>query len=164
MAQENTVLKQKLTHKGFWNFKEFYEFCFDWLQNEGWYLAEKEYKEKISAIGKNVEIKWEATKEITDYFKYKLKLNWQVLGLVDAEVEEEGKKIKTNKGEVKITFEAILMKDYESKWEDKPIWKFLRGTYDKYIIKTTAEEQAAKLIGDTNELIGQVKAFLNLGK
>ena len=164
MAQENTVLKKKLTHKGYWSFKDFYEFCFDWIQDNGYFLSEKEYKEKISAMGKNVEIKWEATKEVTDYFKYQIKLNWQVLGLVEAEVEEEGKKIKTNKGEVKISFEAVLIKDYESKWENKPIWKFLRGTYDKYIIKTTAEEQAAKLIGDTNELIDQIKAFLNLGK
>lgn len=164
MAQENTILKKKLKHKGFWSFKDFYEFCFGWFQDNGFYLAENEYVEKITPIGKNIEIKWEATKKITDYFQYKIKLAWQISGLVEAEVEEEGKKIKTNKGEIKLTFEAILVKDYESKWEDRPIWKFLRGTYDKYIIRTTSEEQEGKIVDETNELIDQIKAFLNLGQ
>ena len=164
MAQENTILKQKLKHKGFWSFKDLYDFCFSWLQDNGYQIAEKEYEEKISGSDKNVKIKWEATKEVTDYFRYKIKLGWGILGMSEAEAEMEGKKIKTNKGEVKIDFEAVLVKDYESRWEQKPIWKFLRGTYDKYIIRTTAEEQAGKLAKDTNELIAEVKAFLNLGK
>ena len=164
MAEENTILKLKLKHKGFWSFKDLYEFCYDWFKDNGYDLAEKEYTEKISGNGKSIEIDWEAGKEVTDYFKYQIKMKWMILGLVDDVVEQEGQKVKTNKGEVKINFEAVLVKDYEARWENKPIWKFLRGTYDKYIIKTTAEEYAGRLSADAKELINQVKAFLNLGK
>src|SRR3990167_7677113 len=98
-SQENTVLKMKLKHKGFWTFKELYEFCYNWIKDNGYDLAEKEYTEKISPIGKNIDIEWEATKDISDYFRYKIKVSWMIIGLVEAEVEEEGKKMKTNKGE-----------------------------------------------------------------
>ena len=163
MAQENSILKVKLKHKGFWSFKELYEFCFEWLQDNGYTIAEKEYTEKLSGNSKGIEIKWEATKEVSDYFKYKLKLTWRILGLTDEEVELEGKKVKTNKGEVKIEFEAVLVKDPESQWEAKPFTKVLRGIYDKYIIRTTAEEQKKKIGADLLELIEEVKSFLHLG-
>ena len=164
MAEENTVLDKKLTHKGFLSFKGLYEFSFEWLQDQGYAVSEKEYKEKISGSGKNIEIKWEAIKEVTDYFRYKIEIGWKVLGLSEVEVEEEGKKIKTGKGEISMKFRGVIVRDPEARWEKKPLWKFLRGTYDKYIIRTTAEEHAGKVSSDANELIDQIKAFLNLGK
>ena len=82
----------------------------------------------------------------------------------DAEVERDGRKIKTNKGEVKMTISADLEKDYEEKWENKPLWKFLRGIYDKYILRTTIDEYEGRLRGDAQEYIDQIKSFLQLKK
>lgn len=162
MAQENSILKVKLKHKGYFNFKDLYEFCFGWLQDAGYMIAEKEYSEKISGPERAISIEWEASKEVTDYFKYKMKVGFEIEGLSDAEVEEEGKKIKTNKGSLKISFGGTLIRDKDSEWEKKPVWKIMRGIYDKYIIKTTAEERAGKLAEDVTDFVEEVKAFLNL--
>ena len=81
----------------------------------------------------------------------------------DAEVEQDGKKISTQKGEVAIEFKAELVKDYEERWEDNPFWKFLRGLYEKYIIRTTVDEYEDDLEDDVKEMIKDVKAFLQLG-
>lgn len=162
MPEISNVLKQKLKHKGFYDFQAFYDFCFEWFKEEGYLLKEELYKEKITPIGKEIEMKWVAIKKISDYFMNYIKVDWLIIGLQDAEVEIDGKKQKTNKAEMKLTFTADLVKDYERRWEDKPFWKFFRGVYDKYIIRTTAEEYEDRLMDKTVELINDIKGFLVL--
>jgi len=162
MVQEKTVLKQMVKDRVFFNFKETYEFCYQWLIDEGYRVYEERYDEKLADSGKQIKIKWRAVKEVTDYFQYVIKMKWALLRVVDVEIERDGKKEKTNKGELKINFESILMKDYEHKWEDRPIWKFLRGVYDKYIVRTRQDEFEIKLMGKTKELIEELKALLEL--
>ncbi|MCR4323592.1 MAG: hypothetical protein NUV37_01325 [Nanoarchaeota archaeon] len=164
MVQIKNVLKQNVKQKGHWNFVDLYNLGFEWFKDNSYHLMEKEYTEKISALGKEIVLIWEAEKKVTDYFKYKISIKWHILGMKDVEAEKDGQKIETNKGDVKMIFTADLIKDYEKRWEDKPLWKFLRGTYDQYIIRTTAEQHEKKLEEDALELISQVKAFLMMGK
>jgi len=164
MVQEDTVLKTKLKHRGNFDFKGLYEFCFDWFEDNNYHISEKKYTEKIGPEGKQIEITWTAEKKVTDYFKYSITLDWRITRMKEVEVEQDGKKIPMNKGEVKIAFRADLVKDYEERWEDRPLWKFMRGVYDKYIIRTTTEDYEEKIEGDTLELISQIKAFLGLGR
>ena len=89
-------------------------------------------------------------------------MDWHILGMKDAEVEIEGKKVKTNKGEVEIVFKANIIKDYEKRWEDKPLWKFLRGIYEKYIIRETIDEFEDDLEDDVKDMIKDLKAFLRI--
>ena len=80
----------------------------------------------------------------------------------DAEAEIEGKKVSTNKGEVKITFKGNIIKDYEKRWEDNPRWKFLRSVYEKFIIRKTIDEYEDDLEDEVKELISDAKAFLRI--
>ncbi|MDO8517053.1 MAG: hypothetical protein Q7S33_02910 [Nanoarchaeota archaeon] len=162
MAEKNEIAKQELKHKGFFNFAELYTFCFEWLKDEGYKISEDNYTEKIAGNGKEIKLKWVAKKKISDYFRNEIELSWHVLGLTDAEIERDGKKEKTNKGELKIVFRGILVRDYESRWEDNPSYKFFRGIYDKYIIRTTMEEYEDKLKEKTENFVEQVKSFLTL--
>ena len=107
-------------------------------------------------------IGWEAKKPITDYFLYKIELDWHILGMKDAEVEIDGKKTKTNKGELEIVFKGTIVKDYEKRWEDRPVYKFLRGVYEQYVIRTTIDEYEDDLEDQTKELITDIKAFLRI--
>ena len=107
-------------------------------------------------------IKWEAKKDVTDYFENVFEVNWHILGLKDAEVERDGKKETTNKGEVEIKITANLVKDKESRWEEKPLWKFLRGTYEKYIIRTTVDMYGDKLEDKAKKFVSEIKAFLQI--
>jgi hypothetical protein len=162
MAEKNTVFKEAIKHKGYWNFAELYGFCFDFLKDEGFTIKEKAYTEKISGGGKEIIIQWDSGKKVTDYFKNHIKVDWHILGMKDAEVEIEGKKETTNKGEVKITVEGMLEKDYEDKWEGKAFWKFLRGIYEKYVIRTTIDEYEDRLVDVNLKFVSELKAFLQL--
>jgi len=162
MPEKSNVVKEAMKHKGFFDYSEVYNFCFNWLKDEGYNVSEDVYTEKLSSFGKEVIIEWTAKKKISDYFMNQIQVKWHILGMNDAEVEVEGKKQKTNKGEVKLTFVADLVSDYEEKWEDNPSWKFMRGIYDKYIIRTTREQYEARLQDKAEEYIEQTKSFLRL--
>jgi len=162
MPEKSRVFKQTLVQKGIFNFKDLYDLCRDWLSQEGYDVYETKYKEKITAGGKEVQIEWTAKKKVSDYFRNIIGMQWLILGMNETEAEIEGKKVKTDKGELKIVFTADLEKDYEQKWEDQPAWKFLRGVYDKYVIRTTAEEYEDRLAEKVAEFVAEVKAFLSL--
>ncbi len=162
MAEKSNVFESTIKHEGYWHYRALYSFCYNWLKEEGYDLYEDQYTEKITGDGKEIEIKWKAKKKVSDYFRNIIELKWHILRMQDAEVEIDGKKKKMNKGEVKIKFSADLERDYEARWEDKPFWKFLRATYDKYIIKTTMDEYEDRLTAKTGKYTEEVKAFLNL--
>ena len=78
------------------------------------------------------------------------------------EVERNGAKIKTNKGRIEIKITGFLEKDYEHRWEVTPISKFLRGIYDRYIIRSRIESYEYKIIEEVDELVAQSKSYLEL--
>lgn len=162
MATNSEIFKEKLKHKGFFNYSDYYNFCYNWLKDEGYSIAEDEYTEKLAGNGKEIVIKWKATKKISDYLKNEIKVEWHILGLTDAEAQMEGKTVKTNKGEVKITVTATLIRDYESRWDTSPTMRFMRDVYDRYIIRESVKKYEDRLEDKAKDYIEQLKSFLNL--
>ena len=160
MSEKDNVFKGKVKQTGIFDFKEFYRFCYTWLVDEGYLVSEKTYSEKITPGGKEVEIEWNATRKISDYFRFVMKVNWRILGMTDVEAEENGKKLKMNKGQVEISIAATLEKDYEHRWEGNAFKKFLRGMYDKYIIRGRIDQYEGKIFMEADEFLAQVKSFL----
>ena len=162
MAQKKIIYKGYVKQVGYWKYIDLYDMLFNWLKDNGYDLSEDSYTEKLQGGGKEILIKWTAVRKVTDYFMYEIKLDWHILGMKDAEAEIDGKKVNTNKGEVKIEFKGNLINDYEKKWEDKPSWKFLRSLYEKYVIRKTIDEYEDDLEDETKELISDAKAFLKI--
>ena len=162
MAEKDQIFSGKTKYTGIWDFKETYRFIYDWFIDKGYGLTEKGYSEKIKPDGKEIEISWEAKRKISDYFRFIIKANWRILGMTSVEVQKEGAKVKMNKGNIEIKFTAILEKDYEHRWENKAFMKFLRGVYDRYIIKGRIDAYEDKLQADVDEIIAQVKSFLTI--
>jgi hypothetical protein len=162
MVEEDNVFKGKVKQEGLFEFKELYKFCHFYLVDRGYKLIEKEYSEKIVPNGKNIDIKWEAKRKISDYFRFKINFAFKIIGMTEVEVQKEGYKTKMNKGQAEIKIDGVLEKDYEHRWEDNPFYKFLRTTYDRYIIKTRIDEYEKKLLEEIDEMIAEIKAFLVL--
>lgn len=162
MAQKKQVYKEKLKQTGYWKYKDIYDALFHWLKDHNYKVFEELYNEKLLSNGKEVIIKWRAEKKITDYFKFQHILDWHILGMKDAEIEVDGKKISTQKGEVEIIFKANLIKDYEKRWEGNPFSKFIRGVYEKYVIRETVEEYEDDIEDEAKEMISEFKAFLKI--
>jgi len=147
---------------GLFDFKELYSFVFTWLSKEGYDTDEKEYTEKVKPYGKEIFIEWHAYRRISDYFKFHIKIVFSLIGMTDVEVAKEGTKLKMNRGEVRLDITGYLEKDYDNKWETSPISKFLRGVYDKYVIRNRILVYEDKIRSEVYDMTEQIKAFLAL--
>jgi hypothetical protein len=155
------VFESKIKSTGPFNFREFYNFCFDWLGDEtNLIVVEEKYIEKNSGDSKGIEAAWTAFRKITDYFKYQVSVTWRVIDLHNVEYEKKGKKIKTNFGTVQIKIKGTVFRDYEGKFQDSPFNAFLNKIYEKWVIKSRIEHYEDKLIAECDEFLDQAKAFL----
>ena len=152
MSEKDKIIEQKVKRGGIFDFKEVYQFVYRWLNEEDYTVEERKYVEEVTGDAKKV----------SDYFKNEMKLNWRIIGLTNVEVEQDGKKIKMNKGNFELKITGNLVKDWGSTWEKNPFMKFLRGTYDKYIVEGRIKQYEIKLYGDVDELTEQIKAFLTV--
>lgn len=163
MAEKDIIFSSKTKYNGIFSFSDLYKFCYDWLKEEtGLDISEDKYNEKLSGDSKKIDVEWTGEREFTDYFKAEYKVKFAILGLTEAEITKAGKKIKTNQGSVEISVKGTLIRDYEGKFETTATKKFLRGVYEKWVIKSRVDQFKEKIIGDADEFLGQVKAYLDL--
>jgi len=163
MAEKEQIFNSNIKSTGIFNFRNFYKFCYEWLVEEtGLDVMEVKYKEKLAGSEKEMEIEWEGETKFTDYFQFKTKVKFEVKHLTNVEINEGGKKINTNKGEVKVTIKSYLVRDYLGKFESNAFLKFLRATYERWIILSRIKQFESKIIGDSDEFLSQTKAFLDL--
>ena len=163
MAEKDTVFSSKMKYGGIFNFKDFYKFCYDWLTEEmGFHVSEAEYEEKIGGNTKDMLIKWEGQRELTDYFRFDVKVEFRITNLSKVELNRDGKKIKTNEGSATVKVKGVLVRDYKGKFEVSASKKFMRSVYEKWIIPSRVEEFQGKIAGDCDEFLSQAKAFLDL--
>jgi len=163
MPEEDTIIKSSVKHKGFFTFADLYRFAYDWLKDEtGLDVTEDKYGEKLAGNEKEIDVEWTGEKKLTDYFKIKVKVEFEIKKLKEVEIQQEGKKIKTNQGDVKITAKGILIKDYDGKFERTAFRKFLRSVYERWIITSRVDQFEDKVFEDVDEFLAQIKAWLAL--
>lgn len=162
MSQKDFIAQAiKVKQRSVFDLSELYLLLYKWFELYGYDFQEQEYRDIEKAGKKNLEIRWYAEKKIDDYIKFVIKISFMVLGLESVEIEAEGVKRKSSKGEVEFRFDAFLLKDYEDYWE-KGFIKFIREVYDKYIIKGRIDNLEGELQGELYKFIDEIKAFLNM--
>ena len=163
MAEKDKIFSSKVKYGGLMDFKEFYKFCYQWLTEEtGLDVAEEKYAEKISGDAKDIDVIWRGEREITDYFKFEVKITFKIIHLTKAEITQDRRKIKMDNGSVQVDVKGTLVRDYDGKFEKNSMQKFMRGIYEKWVIASRIEEYEDKLVSDCNEFLDQAKAFLDL--
>lgn len=163
MSEKEVLFSSKIKHAGIFSFSAFYKFCYDWLVEEtGLLMQETKYVEKIKGDTKEIDVEWEGFKKLTDYFKFEVKVKFKCLGLKEVEITQDGKKIKTNSGQVEMSIKSTLVRDWQGVYDKTSFQKFLREVYDKWIIPSRIDQFEGKIIGDSDEYLGQAKAWLAL--
>ncbi len=162
MAEKDLILKEKVEHSGLLDFSALYSFMHSWLKNEQYGVNEDRYSEKVSGNKRDLRIEWKATKDVSDYFRFEQKIEFEISNLTDVEAEIDGEKKKMNKGKVEIKISGNLVKDKDSKWETSPFNRFMRDLYNKYIIPSRVRAFENELSDDVRRLKEEIKAFLEL--
>jgi hypothetical protein len=164
MPEKDVIFSSAIKYTGNFDFREFYQFCFDWISEQIGMsnLAEAEYFEKVSGDAKDIDIKWVGSIKLTDYFKFELEAKYKVIALKEVEVVRDGVKMKTNNGQIKATVKGTLIRDWDGKFESGPRNKFLRSIYEKWVIPARVEQMEDRVAEDCDEFLAQSKAFLDL--
>ncbi len=163
MSEKDQIAKEKLKYAGLVDFENAYKFAYEWLAQGNFGVSEDEYTEKVKSGGKDIEIKWTASKKLTDYFKATLSLKWRVLGLSDVEVEIDGRKKKMNKvADLSIEIKGVLERDYSNKWEGSAFNKFIKDVYNKYVIPQRTSQKEGAVNDAVQDFKEEMKAFLEL--
>ena len=163
MPEKDTIFSSKVKYKGIFSFSDLYKFCHLWLIEEtGLEILEKKYSEKLKGDQKEIEVEWEGKKKITDYFRFDAIITFKSQELKEVEIVKDGVKVKTNQGSIEVGIKGILVRDYEAKFETTAFKKFMRATYEKWVITSRINEMENKIFTDCNEFLGQVKAYLDL--
>jgi hypothetical protein len=162
MAEKDKVFKGKVKHVGPFAFKEFYDFLYNVLMDEGFAVFESKYEEVNKGESKDLHLFWEGKKNATSkkgYFQFKIDMTWLILAMKKIKVKKDGQEVSMESGSLEITFTATLIKDPDSEW-DNTFMKKLRETYDKYIIRSRIEEYEEELSEKMNEIIATMKSYL----
>jgi hypothetical protein len=163
MVEKDPLFKSKVRHVGTFDFKETYRILYEWFIDNGYEINETMYKEIIGSGGaKEVSVFWDAKKTISDYFQFFISVWFHPLNMTSIEVEIDGVKQKQNKGDFTIEISCALIKDYKNKWNKNNFYRFLKSSYDRYIIPARTEQYEGMLIGEMDELTAQAKVFLAL--
>jgi len=163
MVEKDQIIKEKLEHSGAFDFAELYGFMHTWLKDNLYGVNEERYSEKVSGTGRDISFEWKATRYLSDYFKIEHIIRIEVTGLTDVEVEIDGKRKKMNKGKIAMEIKGILVKDPKNTFnETNPVYKFLRESYDKYIIPARVKGMEDKIEDDVRLFKDDIKAYLEL--
>lgn len=160
----NAVPELKIDYKGVFDFSDLYKKMKAWLNYQGYgdeneNFMEAKYIERIKPNGKQIEIRWNGEKIINEYVSYCITVTFAGIGLKDAEVTFEGRKIKMNSGQAIITIRGDLKLNRQGKFEKDSI---LKKIHDRKLFKKNMEYYKEDLYDKTTDLYTEVKAYFNL--
>ncbi|PIN76013.1 hypothetical protein COV18_01150 [Candidatus Woesearchaeota archaeon CG10_big_fil_rev_8_21_14_0_10_37_12] len=122
------VAKWKVTLQDVYNLSQLYKALHDWAVENGWAdrdereFPEVYYFDKDTPIGKEVHFWWRLEKAPENtkskLFRYFMDLDFKLLGLKDAEIMYQGKKVKTKRSEFELECSGILVLDYDKTWSN----------------------------------------------
>ncbi|MFH0798294.1 MAG: hypothetical protein V1906_02685 [Candidatus Woesearchaeota archaeon] len=156
---------QRIRHKGLFDFNGLMKGIPDWLTQHGYDIFQKGHSQKQTGSGGYLEANWEAFKETTEYVMFKVKVDIWLRDLNDVAVERNGKTVKMNKGNIEITFNSEMVKDYNKIFatkdgEIKPFHKFIKEVYEKHVVKARLSALEDKLLIETQALMDHIRTFL----
>jgi hypothetical protein len=143
---------------------------YNWMPTEGFVSAigkypEIFYWERRYATGAAEHQIWWRFIKIPDkntYYRYYIKVDFQSLNLQNAETTYEGKKVKTNKGEIILRVQAWLQLDVNNQWEKAPFLKYVDNFFRKRIHLQQIEQYKRTLEEIAERLRNNIKQYLEL--
>ncbi len=155
-----------IKHRGFFDYSKLLQAIRKWYVDDDYDVINLPmYKQKFAGpTGVEHEFKIHGEKNVTEYVKFEMDVELRVYNMRDIEVIRDGKKIKTQDGQIQIAVQPKLVLDWQKRFKGPPPWKkFLESLddfYRNYIIKYKIVDywddlcllkgsQLARLIKDT---------------
>jgi len=144
------------------DFSDFYSEIKKYLKEEKGYtnFNEKSQEEKVKDGLKDLKVKFDAVKKVDDYTEFKLGISLKLSGAKQVKIKDK----RLLKGDFSAEFDASLENDYKEKWEENVFKKFLRGVYDKIILREHFNELEENIKEDCLDTVDEIKKKLGMEK
>ncbi len=151
----------RLEYKGPLKVKELFKLIGAWHKEKGLQKKEDKNFEQDLPSGKSIEYEISYWKKISYYTRYIIKLRALFSELKRVQLVHNDKRITTDEGKVLMYFDGIIEHDHEHRWDDRPLFIFIRTLYDKFIYKAYTERFEQRLTQDVHDLYHTIESFLN---
>ena len=140
-----------------------YNYFHQWFSDRHYDVVEKSYKERITSEGKKVySFTWMSEKKVSDYARLKVALEFRA-EVENVRVEDhEGKKKTAQKGEVSVTIQGLVERDFQDQWKltGSPTQHLLREAYDKLVMKGRQNRYETQLGKDLKLIESDIRTYL----
>jgi len=151
----------KITQTAVFNMHDLYKHIRSWVDEHSYITFEKNYQDWTLKDGsKKASVKLATWKKVDDYTKYHLEIGIKFKDLTEVETKNG----IMNKGTVIVKIESFLEKDYEDRWENSFMTRFIRSLYDYFILGDKVDTFKKELLDDSYDIYNEVKAFLGIHK
>lgn len=162
MTEKKFVIDgMKLSYNGPFDIIEFYRKVEDWIETKG---KEKELKKKVEHVepsGKKIEWLIEIWEDVSEYARTLVRVRALFNDVKEVKIKRGKTKKGLNKGNALIILDGILETDIAGKWQQKPVFYFLRALVDKFVYKFYMNKMEDKLAKDVYELHDTLKDFFD---
>ncbi len=148
----------KVTAESVFSMHDLYKHIRRWLDEHRYVTFEKDYREWMKESGKSAAIKLAPWKKVDDYTKFCIDIKIKFNNLKEVETKSG----VLNKGEVSVKFESFLEKDYENRWENNFMTRFMRSLHDHFFIADKLDTYKKELLEETYDCFNEIKSFLGL--
>ncbi len=127
--------RQIIRYTGIFDFDGLYKVMVQWLKQRRYWFHEDTYKFKPGdGFGKEVMLKWVAWKNIDEYFRFHLTVNFHIWDINEVEIFQDGQKKTLTKARMEIKLKCTLYRDWQRRYKQNKLTEFLKDFYNKYII------------------------------
>jgi hypothetical protein len=163
LAEKKIVYQDRfVAFEGLFDLKGLFRIICKWFDERGYDMFENKNYEEVYEDGKKIIFELIPYKKVSDYYKLEIRIFVVFENLKEVEIEIKGVKQRLLKGRANFTFDAILVTDYENRWETRPAYYFYRALIDKFVYKSYTDRYEAELVKEAKEIQEEVKAYLNM--
>jgi len=153
---------EKIDYSGPFNANDLLKMIENFLWERGFDKRQDKDFEQNTSNGKYLEWQISPWKKISDYIRYIVKVRVLGYDILKTDTLVESKKAKVDNGRVIIVIDGFVEYDYDSYWDSKPFFLFLRTIYDYFIFKAYTERFEHQLVNDINHLHNHIEKFFNM--
>jgi len=162
MVEKKFVIDgMELAYDGSFDILEFFKTVDRWINDKG---KEKEVKKKLENVessGKKLEQILEIWEDVTDFARSVVRMRALFTDVKETKVKAKKRVKKLNKGKVLIIIDGILETDLEGRWQQRPLFYFMRALADKFIYKFYMNKIEDKLAADCYDLHNTLTDFFD---
>lgn len=163
MAEKKLVIDDlTLSYSGILDMQDLLRKIKELLKQRGYEPIEKERRETVKKEGKDFFIELRPVKMINPSLELAMNIMLTATGIKSIPVKKAGRRIVLEDGDIKISFDAWVITDYEFKAETYPLRFLLKTLISKFLFKMDSEKIERELKEDVRFVHANILSYLEL--